>query len=76
MALQEVWFIPDIKTFSIKGFNFVYKLREHGRGGGVAFYIKEDLKYKVKESLSIFEENIFENLVIEKEHNFFVYLQT
>ena len=45
-------------------------------GGGVAFYIKEDLKYKVKESLSIFEENIFENLVIEKEHNFFVYLQT
>lgn len=65
IALQEIWAIPDANTFSIKGFKFVYKARKSGRGGGVAFYIREGLSFKIIEKLSIFEENVFENLVVE-----------
>lgn len=46
-------------------FKFVYKARKSGRGGGVAFYIREGLSFKIIEKLSIFEENVFENLVVE-----------
>jgi len=65
IALQEIWAIPDANTFSIKGFKFVYKARKSERGGGVAFYIREGLSFKIIEKLSIFEENVFENLVVE-----------
>ncbi len=38
IALQEVWLIPENSHFYIKGFNFVSKTRQKGRGGGVAFF--------------------------------------
>ena len=36
-----------IETVTLPGFNFIYKQREKGRGGGVGFYISESLNYKL-----------------------------
>ncbi len=34
IALQEIWQIPYPETVSIQGYNFVFKQRSAGRGGG------------------------------------------
>ena len=46
---------------------FIYKTRSSSRGGGVGFYIKRDLKFKIIEDFSIFNERIFESLCVEVE---------
>ena len=65
IALQEIWNIVDPNTVNIPNFNFVYKKRSKFRGGGVGFYIKQGISYKIIENLSFFVEKIFECLTIE-----------
>jgi hypothetical protein len=40
-------------------------MMKNGRGGGVGFYIRDNLKYKIRDDLSPFIENEFESLTIE-----------
>jgi hypothetical protein len=65
ICLQEIWQIPFTDLVSIPGFSFVYKQRSKNRGGGVGFFIKSDLKYKILTDLSPFIEMKFESLSIE-----------
>lgn len=66
IALQEVWQIPDSGPVQIPGFKFVYKQRSGGRrGGGVGLYIRNFYDFRVLENISIFEQSIFESLVVE-----------
>jgi len=37
IAIQETWHINYIETVTLPGFNFIFKQREKGRGGGVGF---------------------------------------
>ena len=64
-AVQEVWEIPHTDLISIPGFNFSHKSRQMSRGGGVAFYIRNNIQFKLIDNLSRFYEKVFEYLTLE-----------
>ena len=68
IAVQEIWQIQNSNTIQIPGFNFFHKARAFSRGGGVGFYVNENLSAKIIENLSSFHEKIFESLTIEISH--------
>lgn len=65
IAVQEVWEIPNIDLICIPGYNFVHKSRLLNRGGGVAFYIRNDIQFKIIDNLSHVHEKVFECLTLE-----------
>ena len=66
IALQETWAIKDESVFDIRGYNLIYKDRgSNMKGGGVSFYIRNDFKFKIIDSLSTFIPKVFESLVVE-----------
>ena len=65
MALQETWNIQNPNLVNIPNFNLVFKKRTKFRGGGVGFYIKQGITWKIIEHLSTFKEKIFECLTVE-----------
>jgi hypothetical protein len=68
IAVQEVWEVRQPEILSIPGFQtFVYKTRSNmrGGGGGVGFYVREGLTFKIIENLSPFEQKIFEAITIQ-----------
>ena len=66
IALQEVWQIPYPDLFSLEGFQpLVFNCRSRGRGGGVGFFVRQGLKFKVLNELSIFSEGVFESMCIQ-----------
>ena len=65
LALQEIWNIPNLPSIEIPNYNFTFKKRSKFRGGGVGFYIKKGIPYKVIENLSCFHEKLFECITIE-----------
>ena len=55
IALQELWSLPDPDKFFISGYQkIIFKSRNKTRGGGVGFYVKQGLKVKLIENLSVF----------------------
>jgi hypothetical protein len=69
IALQKTWNVQYPELVHIEGFNFISKSRKNGRGGGVGFYLCENLKYKVVNDLSTFIDNEFESLTVEIQIN-------
>ena len=65
LALQETWSIPHPHLISIPGYNFTHSERKTGRGGGVGFYVKDEIVFKIIPELSLFIPKIFECLTIE-----------
>jgi hypothetical protein len=63
IALQETWSIPHPELVNIPGFRFIYKCR-NGRGGGVGFYIKEEIQFR-ESHICQFVDSQFENIVVE-----------
>jgi hypothetical protein len=48
----------------LPGYKFIHNARKSGRGGGVGFYIKDDLTYKIM-NVCPFVDSQFENIIIE-----------
>ena len=65
IALQETWNIPNLNLVNIPNFNLIFKKRAKFRGGGVGFYLKQGISWKIQEHLSTFKEKIFECLTLE-----------
>jgi exonuclease III len=65
IALQEIWQIPYPELVSIPGYKFIHKQRSKGRGGGVGFFLSQNIHYKILHDLSPFIEKSFESLSIE-----------
>ena len=65
IALQEIWSMPYPELVTIPNFQFVYKSRTSARGGGVAFYVKNDIHFKILDNFSYFIEKEFECLTIK-----------
>ena len=69
IALNETW-ITSRSTGpyqSLKGYQFVQNHRTGTVGGGVAFYISDEIHFNRIDSLSIMKEKIFESLFIDVE---------
>jgi hypothetical protein len=71
IALQEVWRLPYPELVDIPGFQrIVFKHRSRGNGGGVGFYIKNGLNFKlVNPPFDTFTDKIFESLTVELYYN-------
>ena len=66
IALQEIWAVPYPDSVSIPGYqNLVTNCRQNHRGGGVGFYIRDNIEFEVLKNLSHFREKIFESLTIK-----------
>lgn len=65
IAVQETWNIPYNDLVNINGFNFVSKTRTTSRGGGIAFYVKNDIPFKMLNNHTSMQEKTFECLTIE-----------
>jgi hypothetical protein len=66
IAIQEIWDVRYPELICIPGFKpLIYKKRRDMRGGGVGFFIKNNLNGKIVENLSPFTNKIFESLTIE-----------
>ena len=65
MAIQETWDIPYPELVNIKGFKLILKTRSIIRGGGVAFYVKDEIPCKIVNNLTVFIEKEFECLTVE-----------
>jgi hypothetical protein len=65
MALQETWAIKHPESLTIPHYHLTYINRPVGRGGGVGFYVRDDVSFKTIEDLSVFVPKIFESLTIE-----------
>ena len=65
IAVQEIWNIQYPELVNIPGYEFVFKSREKAQGGGVAFYVKHGIPFKIMKNLSNFVEREFECLTLE-----------
>ena len=65
IALQETWTVHYPDLISINNYRFIHKHRPVGRGGGVGFYIRDNVEYKILNDQSAMIPNIFECLTIE-----------
>jgi sarcosine oxidase/L-pipecolate oxidase len=65
LALQETWRLPYPEIVKIPGYHFTHKQRSTNRGGGVGFYIRNSISFKLHEDLSHFTDNVFESITIE-----------
>jgi hypothetical protein len=67
LAMQEVWKLPYPEMVDIPGFQrIVFKNRSRGNGGGVGFYIKNGINFKiVNPPFETFVDKIFESLTVE-----------
>lgn len=67
IGLSETWLKDNLyllEHVNIPGYNFEYKNRDNRRGGGVGFYLKEGISYKVRNDIRKLDESI-ENLWLE-----------
>jgi hypothetical protein len=71
IAIQETWRIKFPNHLEIPGFQkLIYKNRASGQGGGVGFYIKKGLNYKlINMPFNDFRDKIFESMTLEVSNN-------
>ena len=69
ICLQETWLNRNnyhSPSLAINGYNFVFADSRISKHGGLGFYIKDDINYKLRQDL-IFQSNVFEGFAIEIE---------
>ena len=70
IAFSESW-LNDSNTLpsliNIDGYNIAYYNRRDKRGGGVALYVSDDLKFKVCDDLNLAPSQDYESLFVEIE---------
>jgi len=65
IALQEIWSISNPESLDITGFHpLIFKQRVGMRGGGVGFYIKNNISWQIVEECSPFQNKIIESLTL------------
>jgi hypothetical protein len=69
IAIQECWKIDYPELMQIPGYHpFIFKQRSGMRGGGVGFYIKDNISFEVINHCSHFENKIFESITLLLSH--------
>ena len=63
-GLSETWLTDSTKNCYNMNYSFINKTRQF-KNGGVGMYISNHLEFKIREDLSIYDEEIFESLFIE-----------
>jgi exonuclease III len=71
ICLQELWRLNDPDFFDLNNYQkLVFKSRQSNvQGGGVGFFIKNSIKFKLLDDISIFVDKVIESIFIEVEIN-------
>ena len=66
IAVTETWLKPNYSEsiINLPGYSFIFNPRVQTQGGGVGFYVKENLVYSTRLHLNRMEEIIFKSLFI------------
>lgn len=66
LGLTETWLTENYANmFNISCYNLLTANRKNKSGGGVGMYIKEQTNFRLREDLSVFNEDVLETLFIE-----------
>ena len=67
IAVTETWLKPNYSEsiVNLPGYSFISNPRIQTQGGGVGFYVKDNLVYSTQLDLNRMEEKIFESLFID-----------
>ncbi len=66
IAVQETWEVRYLDLVNIPGFKpLIAKTRQGMRGGGVGFYIRNNLNATIIDNLSPFTEKVFESITVQ-----------
>ena len=65
IGIPETWLNDSSHLVDISGFKFLHKYRKNRTGGGVGLYISNDLEFKLREDLSLYNADIAESLFIK-----------
>jgi hypothetical protein len=67
LTLQEIWYIKHPTLLELPGYqSIVYKNRSSGKGGGIGFYVRNGLSFKIIEPpFRHYINQIFESLTLE-----------
>lgn len=56
LVLSEIWIKDNQKAlYNIKSFRPIFNTREHNQSGGIAMYVKDNIKFKIIESQNLFK---------------------
>ena len=69
LAVQEIWRLDHPESVIIPGFKLIFKSREKIQGGGIGFYILEEIPVKIIKELLFFKEKLFESLTVQIAYN-------
>jgi hypothetical protein len=69
ICLQELWRLNNPDMYQLENYHeLIFKSRElNVQGGGVGFYIKNSVKFKILNDISIFVDKVIETFFIEIE---------
>ena len=60
ISLQEVWSVPYPDMFILNNFqSLVFKSRINSRGGGIGFFVRKGLNFKILDEYSVFVQHVF-----------------
>ena len=67
IAVTETWLKPNYSEsiVNLPGYSFISNPRIQTQGGGVGFYVKDNLVYSTRLDLNRMEEKFFESLFID-----------
>ena len=67
IAVTEIWLKPDQlgPHTNLSNYTFLSNPRSKYRGGGVAFYIRDDIEFTHRIDLDIMNEKIFESIFVD-----------
>ncbi len=65
IAIQEVWEIQQPELLPIPGFQTIIHKSQTNMRGGVGFYVRDGINFKIIENLSPFEQKRFEAITIQ-----------
>ena len=51
--------------YNMNNYSFINRTRQTKNGGGVGMYISKHLEFKIREDLTVFDEEIYESLFIK-----------
>ncbi|XP_031571341.1 uncharacterized protein LOC116305543 [Actinia tenebrosa] len=68
IGITETWLDKRNSSsdyINIEGYNFIQKSRDDRPGGGVGLFIKDDINFKIRNDLTVFDSQILESIFIE-----------
>lgn len=65
IGISETWLQNNKDPIPIQGYDFVHKCRSDKPGGGVGMFVNNEIDFKLRHDIGIFDSQIMESVFIE-----------